>query len=413
MFPLYVFPCAEDQEVSSLFEEEVIRAAWETGQRSVTWSPRWMRLRPDVVGISVYGCFFFKWRRFDRYKYSGCRNVETEPVLNKSHTNECIFGSFASWRRLITLITCIKFWQLRSIYRGSFFIFFFHKYRFAWFVNRLNVGPDVERAGFSPMRDVYKSRRRLGYRFASVSERGFYLEINKKAAFRLNALKAQARLCSSSQGRWSERRDRRLCGPRPAAAAAAHSNSTRHIAIQTERDDFLSFFLRPWIPAWLPEGYTQHYEKDLSWHKSQSLHRWCEGGRRGGGGGDELFRQPDLKGSDVLLFYWWGETSSQQQAAPPLKAPLPHIHSFKKKKKSHKEAQFYPLSSPPPPPEDRGIISGEQQWNNSSLSKWQPSLRHSITDCRSITPHTVRRNDSHGSLIAEASQTREEVFLMA
>ena len=24
------------------------------------------------------------------------------------------------------------------------------------------------------------------------------------------------------------------------------------------------FFLRPCVPVWLPEGYTQYYEKDLS-----------------------------------------------------------------------------------------------------------------------------------------------------
>lgn len=37
-------------------------------------------------------------------------------------------------------------------------------------------------------------------------------------------------------------------------------NSTRHIAIQTEK----TRFLRLCILVWLPEGYTQYYEKDLS-----------------------------------------------------------------------------------------------------------------------------------------------------
>lgn len=118
-------------------------------------------------------------------------------------------------------------------------------------------------------------------------------------------------------------------------------NSTRHIAFHTER---------AWIPVWLPEAYTQHYEKDLSWHKSQSLHGWCEGGR------DELFNQQALM-SSCFIRRW-------------SKQPPTSTHPQPERKSQRSPGCFR-----------------EQQWNNSSLSKWQPSSRRTITDCWSITPH--------------------------
>lgn len=66
---------------------------------------------------------------------------------------------------------------------------------------------------------------------------------------------------------------------------------------------------------------------------------------------------------DVFLFYKGGEANSHHQA---------HIHNLRGNLNV---------------PQDEGRRFREQQWNNSSLSKWQPLSRRTITDCWSITPH--------------------------
>lgn len=101
-------------------------------------------------------------------------------------------------------------------------------------------------------------------------------------------------------------------------------NSTRHIAIQTERADF--FF-----ETVLPEGYTQYYEKDLSWHKSQSLHRRC-----GGGGEMNYSTSQCCSALTSCCVLWGGEGSRQQQAAPPHKAAV----TWQPQDRASKEPRF-------------------------------------------------------------------------
>lgn len=81
----------------------------------------------------------------------------------------------------------------------------------------------------------------------------------------------------------------------------------------------------------LPEGYTQYYEKDLSWHKSQSLHRRC------GGGGEMNYSTSELCSAlTSCCVLWGGEGSRQQQAAPPHKAAV----TWQPQDRASKEPRF-------------------------------------------------------------------------
>lgn len=119
---------------------------------------------------------------------------------------------------------------------------------------------------------------------------------------------AAARPAGAKATRQEDGGDEEAVCPRPAAADTI-TEREQHRTYCYSHTESRSFFcsLRLCIPVCLPQGYTQYYEKDLSWHESQSLHRRC-----GGGGGDELFNQPALLGSDVLLCLTgrWGEPAT-------------------------------------------------------------------------------------------------------
>lgn len=148
------------------------------------------------------------------------------------------------------------------------------------------------------------------------------------ATFRLNALMA-CRLLSATEhhtlqqaGRPSGARGKRrknggdeeaLC-PRDLLQQTQQHCENSETYCYSDRKSRFFFFLRLCIPVCMPEGYTQYYEKDLSWHKSQSLHRRCGGGR--GGGGEMNYstsqRCSALKSCCVL---WGGEATTSSTSS--------------------------------------------------------------------------------------------------
>lgn len=154
-------------------------------------------------------------------------------------------------------------------------------------------------------------RKNTNWRFAFCANVA-HININR-ATFRLNALIA---LCCTGQTRWSERKDGRM---EKMMRLYVQTCCNRYNSTQRENgttycySDRASWFLETGYPVSLPEGYTQYYERDLSWHKSQSLHRRCGGG----GGGREMnystTRRHSALTSRVL---WGGEVSRRQRAAP-------------------------------------------------------------------------------------------------
>lgn len=161
-----------------------------------------------------------------------------------------------------------------------------------------------------------------------------------------------------------------------------HNNTAR-----TAQDILLfrqkgEIFLRGCIPVCLPEGYTQYYEKDLSWHESQSLHRRCRGGAEMNYSTSQ--RCSTLTSCCVL---WGGEGSLQQQAAPPHKATV----TWQPQDRASKEPRFS---------RGQGIISESR---SRIIARSQNDSHHCGTLSQiagpSLPTHTGR-NDSHAPLIA-------------
>lgn len=137
----------------------------------------------------------------------------------------------------------------------------------------------------------------------------------------------------------------------------------------SDRKSRFFFFetLHPCVPAWgvhtvLWEGFEL---TQVTVAPSPVWRRW----------GDELFKQPVPLSSDVLLCLMgrWGEpattSSTSSQGGRHMTAAGWNIQG----------TSIFPGT---------GHHFREQRQNNSALSKWQPSLQHTITDCWSITPHT-------------------------
>ena len=157
-----------------------------------------------------------------------------------------------------------------------------------------------------------------------------------------------------------------------------NARTVRHIAIQTETADSFLFFLffetvHPCVHAWgvhtvLWEGFEL---TQVTVAPSPVWRRRRRRRRRG----DELFNQPAPLGSDVLLCLM-GRWGNNKQHLLTRRAA-----TWQPQDRASKEPRFS---------RGQGIISESSSRIIAPSQNDSPSLRHSITDCCSITPHTHR-----------------------
>lgn len=222
------------------------------------------------------------------------------------------------------------------------------------------------------------------------------------ATFRLNALMA-CRLLSATEhhtlqqaGRPSGARGKRrknggdeeaLCPRDLLQQTQQHCENSETYCYSDRKSRFFFFFetVHPCVHAWgvhtvLWEGF------ELTQVTVAPSPVWRRKRRRRG---DELFNQPALLGSEVLLCLM-GRWGNNKQHLLTRRAAI-----WQPQDRASKEPRFS---------RGQGIISESSSRIIARSQNDSPSLRHSITDCCSITPHTQRINWQPCPADSKASQ---------